>query len=107
VSQTPELDAFKRELAEAGQPWSRRGARTIGVGVVGLLVVQLSPSAGKATLWLTDIAPGAFYVLAGLAVALILAGWGMLVAAFVKRRRWVKAQNLAVPALTDPRFPAP
>ena len=107
MSQNPELDAFKRELAEAGQPWSRWGARAVGAGIVGLLAVQLSFSAGKVAIWLTDVAPGAFYILTSLAVALIAAGWGMLVAAFIKRRRWEKAQALVEPALTDPTFPAP
>ena len=107
MSDGGELDAFKRALAEAGQPWSRWGARAVGLGIVGLLIVQLAPVAGKASLRLTDLAPGAFHVLAGLAVVLIAAGWVMLILAFLKRRRWEKAQALAEPPLPDPRSPTP
>lgn len=102
-----ELQAFKRELDAAGQPWSRWGVRAITVGVIGLLIVQLSFGAGKAAIWLTDWLPNAFFILCGLAVAMIVGGWVLLIVAFVKRRRWERAHVLEPPSLTDTPISAP
>jgi hypothetical protein len=104
---SPELQAFKRELDDAGQPWSRLGVRGVGVGLVGLLIVQLSFGAGKVAIWLTDWLPNAFFVLTGLAVAMIAAGWVLLIVAFVKRRRWEKAHVFEPPSLADTPISTP
>jgi hypothetical protein len=74
-----EVAAFRDALREAGQPWSRWGIRVAGAGILALLALQLKP----------DI-PYALYALV-LALTVIAAGWVMLIMAFVKRRRWVKA----------------
>lgn len=95
---TPELQAFKQALDDAGQPWSRLGVRGVGIGLIGLLIVQVSFGAGKAAIWLTDWLPNAFFVLTGLAVAMITAGWLLLIIAFVKRRRWERAHVFEPPA---------
>jgi hypothetical protein len=96
-----ELDAFKRELSEAGQPWSRWGARCVGVGLVGWLIVQVSWAAGGAALWLNNLIPNAFYVLGGLGVAVIAVGWALFIVAFVKRRNWSKTHAFEPPSLTN------
>ncbi len=42
--------------------------------------------------------PYAFYLLLYLAVALIATGWGFLIVAFVRRRRWARDHaNLVIP----------
>ena len=92
-----ELEAFRHALRQAGQPWSRRGVMTVGVGVVGLLVAQLIaalPSAHAATTFLLAEMASA---------AVVMVGWVFLIVAFVRRRAWAKAQRVHEPALpADP-----
>ena len=104
---TAELQVFKQALDNAGQPWSRLGVRGVGMGLIGLLIVQVSFGAGKAAIWLTDWLPNAFFVLTGLAVAMITAGWLLLIVAFVKRRQWERAHVFEPPSLTDTPISAP
>jgi uncharacterized membrane protein len=97
-----ELAAFTAALDAVGQPWSRLGLRMIGVGLIMLLVVQLSFAAGKVAIFLSDLVPNLFNILAILAVLLIFAGWSLLIVAFFKRRRWRKTQALDMPPLSTP-----
>jgi Flp pilus assembly protein TadB len=86
-----ELEAFRDALRQAGQPWSRRGVIICGAGIVGLLISQIAPSQPV--------------VLVALAVsfAVMMVGWVFLVIAFLKRRRWARAQRLIEPPLSvDP-----
>ena len=85
-----ELEAFRDALRQAGQPWSRRGIAVVGVGIVGLVVSQVAP-------W-PAIALSALLTSA----VVIMVGWVFLVIAFVKRRRWAKANPIHVPTLADP-----
>ena len=87
-----ELEAFRAALREAGQPWSRRGVATVGVGIVGLFVSQVAP-----TVWVVYVAL--------VSAAVVMAGWAFLVIAFVKRRRWARAHPIHVPTLADPGPP--
>jgi hypothetical protein len=73
-----DAEAFRMALREAGEPWSRWGVRVAGAGVVALLALQIAPAV-----------PYAFYCLLA-AVGVIAVGWALLIAAFVKRRRWAK-----------------
>ena len=84
-----ELEAFRDELRQAGQPWSRRGVVVCGVGVVGLFLAQ--------------VAPGRWFILVALLLsfAVMMVGWVFLVIAFVKRRRWARAHPLHEPTLAD------
>ena len=85
-----ELEAFRDALRQAGQPWSRRGVATVGVGIVGLVISQVAP-------WrVVDVVAllGSF--------AIIMVGWVFLVMAFFKRRRWAKANPIHEPTLADP-----
>jgi uncharacterized membrane protein HdeD (DUF308 family) len=84
-----ELEAFRDALRQAGQPWSRRGVTTVGAGIVGLLISQLAP-------W-REVAAASLLI----ALAVIMVGWVFLVIAFVKRRRWTKANPLTEPTLSD------
>ena len=79
-----ELAAFKEALNSAGQPWSRWGVRLAGAGIVALLIVQIA----------SRYVP---FALAELALVLIVAGWILLVVAYVKRSRWAKAHPLEEP----------
>ena len=88
-----ELEAFRDALRQAGQPWSRRGVATVGVGIVGLVISQVAP-------WrMVDVVAllGSF--------AVIMVGWVFLVIAFFKRRRWAKANPIHEPTLADPGSP--
>ena len=85
-----ELEAFRDALRQAGQPWSRRGIAVVGVGIVGLVVSQVAPWAAIA---LTALLAS---------IVAILVGWVFLVIAFVKRRRWAKANPIHVPTLAEP-----
>jgi hypothetical protein len=101
------LQAFKRQLDDAGQPWSRWGVRSAGAGLIGLLIVQVSFGAGKIAIWLSDRLPNAFFILGGLSAAAIAIGWLLLIVAFVKRWRWRRAHVLQPPTLTDTPVSAP
>jgi hypothetical protein len=83
-----ELNAFRAELQAAGEPYSRWGARTIGIGLVALICAQI-------------LARGAMLFL-GLAILAVLAGWAMLIVAHFRRRAWAKAHPMVMPGLSDP-----
>ena len=85
-----DLEAFRDALRQAGQPWSRRGVATVGVGIIGLVV--------------SEVAPWKMVVLAALlgSLPVIAVGWVFLVIAFIKRRQWAKAHPLHEPTLADP-----
>ena len=85
-----DLEAFRDALCQAGQPWSRRGVATVGVGIIGLVV--------------SEVAPWKMVVLAALlgSLPVIAVGWVFLVIAFIKRRQWAKAHPLHEPTLADP-----
>ena len=84
-----ELEAFRDELRQAGQPWSRRGVAVCGAGILGLFLAQ--------------VAPGRLFVLCALLIAFVvmMTGWVFLVIAFIKRRRWARAHPLHEPTLAD------
>ncbi|MBV9509421.1 MAG: hypothetical protein JO303_03960 [Caulobacteraceae bacterium] len=82
-----ETQASRIALKAAGQPWQGMGVKLVGVGLVILAAAQIF-SAGA-------------LVLLSAAVASIGAGWTMLLVAFVRRRRWVKAHPLS-PEVQDP-----
>ncbi|HEX4183386.1 MAG TPA: hypothetical protein VHY34_09010 [Caulobacteraceae bacterium] len=84
-----ELEAFRDALRQAGQPWSRRGVTTVGVGIVGLFVSQVAP-------W-RQVAAASLLV----SLAVVMVGWVFLVIAFIKRRRWARANPLIEPTLAD------
>jgi hypothetical protein len=84
-----EIQAFKAELRQAGQPWSGWGVFSFGVGLVGLLISQLVQTPMAVWLALGSLAP-------------VAAGWIFLVLAALKRRRWAKTHPIEVPALTEP-----
>jgi cobalamin biosynthesis protein CobD/CbiB len=86
---------FRNALNAAGQPWSRHGTRVAGGGIVALLALQVAMMVGVPI-------PYALYVLIAV-VAVIAAGWAMLIVAVVRRRRWAKAQALAL----EPLHPDP
>ena len=89
-----ELEAFRDQLREAGQPWSRRGVVICGAGIIGLFVSQVAPSGVVALV----------SVLVSFTVMMV--GWVFLVIAFIKRRRWARAQPLHEPPLSiDPEAP--
>lgn len=90
---TGELEAFRDALRQAGQPWSRRGVMIVGVGIVGLVISQVAPS--------TSVVLAALLA----SVVAITVGWVFLVIAFLKRRRWAKANPIHEPTLADPRSP--
>ena len=91
-----EAEAFRKALNEAGQPWSRRGVRIVGVGVLAMLVLQIAARS----------VPYAFYFLV-LSVAVIAVGWIMLIIAVVNRRRWVKANPIGDVPLPPAPGPLP
>ena len=78
-----ELADFRNALNAAGQPWSRWGVRLAGAGILALLALQLIPQV-----------PYGLYALIG-AVAVIAAGWAMLIMAMLRRRRWAKDHPIA------------
>jgi hypothetical protein len=85
---------FRKALSEAGQPWSRRGVRTVGAGIallLGLNVLGL----------LSVVVPSAAYVLIA-SLGLIAVGWVMLIKAVLQRRSWAKAHPVADVPLGDP-----
>ena len=85
---SPEAEAYQTELRQAGQPWSRRGVAVTGAGIVGLVIAQVAP-----TVWIE--------VLFLVSLAMVAAGWVMLVVAFIRRRRWAAAHPIDVPPLPD------
>ncbi len=65
-----ELETFRDQLYQAGQPWSRRGVGTVATGIVGLVICQVAP-------W-RMVALGALIV----SPLVIMVGWGFLVIGF-------------------------
>jgi cobalamin biosynthesis protein CobD/CbiB len=82
---------FRNALNAAGQPWSRRGIRVAGGGIVALLALQVALMVGVPI-------PYALYVLIAV-VVVIAVGWAMLIVAVLKRRQWAKEQAIAEEAL--------
>ncbi len=84
---TDQLRAFREDLRAAGQPYSLWGGRIVGIGLLVLVIAQVT----------------ARYALSMLMVSLgiITIGWVLLIIAFVRRRRWAKAHPLHEPSLTD------
>lgn len=92
-----EAQAFRDALDAAGQPWSRRGIRVAGGGIVALLALQV-------IMMFTRGLPYSLYILIAV-VGVIAVGWGMLIVAVLKRRRWVRDQVIAAPPLGEPAAP--
>jgi hypothetical protein len=91
-----EIEAFRKALNEAGQPWSRWGVRVAGAGILALLALQI----------IANI-PYAFYALLA-SVVVIAVGWALLIAAVVKRRRWAKDHPMqSIPLDIGPAGEAP
>jgi hypothetical protein len=90
---TSEIETFRAELRAAGQPWSRRGVILAAIGIVLLGVTQIVGQAAPfASLF--------FPLLVGSTI-LIAIGWVMLVVGVLRRRRWARAHELSIPALSD------
>ena len=87
-----EIAAFKAALDDAGQPWSRIGVRTIGVGFIGCLLTLI----GGSYVAFIFVERMAFFIAS---LTIIAAGWVFLIVAMLKRRQWAKAQALAMPPL--------
>ncbi len=90
---TGEIDVFRAELRAAGQPWSRVGLISVGVGMLLFVAAQL----------IGQIIPIAmlFFSVLGAALVLLAIGWVSLLAAFVKRRQWSRAHPLILPGLSE------
>ncbi len=82
-----ELKAFREALRAAGQPYSLWGGRIVGIGLLVLVIAQVT--ARYALLLLMA------------SLAIITIGWVLLIIAFVRRRRWTKAHRLQESSLTD------
>ena len=89
-----EIETFRKALRDAGQPWSRRGIWTAGAGIVLLAATQFVGQAAPFVIYFFPLLIGS--------TLLIAVGWVMLIVAVVRRRRWTKAQALAMPRLSDP-----
>jgi hypothetical protein len=96
MSDAAELAAFKAELQAAGEPWSRRGVRTIMAGFIGCFI----------TLVVTQYIAALFVIRLPLFVAsltVLAIGWVFMIMGMVKRAQWAKQQALHVPPLSaDP-----
>ncbi len=88
-----EIAAFKDELDAAGQPWSRIGVRTIGVGFIGCLLTLI----GGSYVAFIFVERMAFFIVS---LAVIAAGWVFIIMAMLKRRQWAKTQALQMPPLS-------
>jgi hypothetical protein len=95
---TGEIDVFRAELRAAGQPWSRRGVWTAGVGIIFLAALQ---TVLLGTVELPPVLEATIPLLAILAIAVIAVGWVFLVIGVVKRHRWARAHPLVMPGLSD------
>ena len=89
---TSEIETFRAELRAAGQPWSRRGVICTAVGIVILGAAQFVGQAAPFVLYFFPLLIGSLVVLA--------AGWAMLIAGVVRRRRWARAHDMALPPLS-------
>ena len=90
-----EIEDFKKALLEAGQPWSRRGVRTIGAGFVGILLLNIAMMVGVGV-------PYAVYLMLAL-LGVVSVGWVMMIMAMLRRRAWAKAhpiQDVPMPGLS-------
>ena len=83
-----ELEAFRAELKAAGEPWQQRGIRIVLVGLAFLAAAQILSAYALVLLYL--------------AIALIAVGWGFLIVAFVRRRRWARTHDLSLPEPPTP-----
>jgi hypothetical protein len=91
---TGELEAFRAELKASGEPWQSWGVRLCVAGFVGLVVAQLSGH-------VVDRLAGVVAIF-GAAIGLLAIGWGLLIVAFVRRKRWADTHaNLTLPDLPD------
>ena len=85
---TDDIEAFRAALKAAGEPWQQRGIRIVLVGFAVLVVAQV-------------VSAYAMLLLVA-AVAIIAVGWGFMITAFVRRRRWAKTHaDLTLPDLPD------
>jgi hypothetical protein len=82
-----EIAEFRKALDEAGQPWARRGTRTVGAGVIAVLALQVAGMLGVGL-------PYAVYLMIALLVV-IAVGWVLLIMAMLRRRAWAKAHPMA------------
>jgi hypothetical protein len=90
-----EIEAFRKALRDAGQPWSRRGVRTIGAGFVAILALNIAMMVGVGV-------PYAAYVMLAL-LGVVSVGWVMMIMAMLRRRAWAKAhpiQDIPMPELS-------
>jgi hypothetical protein len=96
MSDAAELATFKAQLQAAGEPWSRRGVRTILAGFIGCFL----------TLVATEYVAFLFVIRVPLFIAsltIIAIGWVFMIMGMVRRARWARQQSLSVPPLsTDP-----
>jgi xanthine/uracil permease len=93
---TSEIETFRAELRAAGQPWSRRGVAFASTGIVLLALLQ---SVLLGFVRLPPAINGAILPIGGLSLALIAAGWAMLIVAVLRRRRWARTHDLTMPPL--------
>jgi len=93
-----EIAAFKADLDNAGQPWSRIGVRVIGAGFICCLLTLI----GGSYVRFIFIERMAFFIVS---LTVIAAGWVFLITAMLKRRQWAKAQALQMPPLTGSGTP--
>jgi len=80
-----DLEAFRAQLRAAGHPYSLWGGRIVGLGLLVLVAGQVL------------VAFALVFVV--VSVLIMAVGWGLLVVAFVRRRRWSRAQASALPQL--------
>ena len=90
---TDELQAFRDQLRAAGQPYSLWGARTVGIAFGLLVLIQILGLTQPK--WLLQFGLLVFVV----CLAVMAAGWVMLIIAFVRRRRWAASHRPIEPAL--------
>ena len=81
-----ELAEFRKALNEAGQPWSRRGVRTIGAGFVAILALNIALMVGIGV-------PYAIYLMLAM-LGVVSVGWVMMIMAMLRRRAWAKAHPI-------------
>jgi hypothetical protein len=92
-----EAAEFRKALRAAGQPWSRRGIRTVGAGIFGFLTLNILAE------FHVQIPLLAYVVIACLVV--IAVGWVMMIIAVLKRRRWAMEQVIVDTPLDEASLP--
>ena len=78
-----DIETFRAQLKAAGEPWGQRGIKIVLSGFVVLAAAQILSAYALVLLYI--------------AVAVIAVGWGFLILAFLRRRRWAKAHPIAAP----------